>query len=76
MLNRRFSAQVAGGRGGGAGSHPLPGHVIQKQTVNITLARGHHTQTWRTARNVFNIVYDSSTPNKTVHYYFRLGKTT
>ncbi len=60
--------------GEGAGSHPLPGHMIRKQTVNTTLTRGHYAQTQRTARNFFNFVYDSSTPNKTVYYYFLTGE--
>jgi hypothetical protein len=59
---------------GGTGSHTVPNHVIKNQMVNVTLARGHHTQTWRTARNAFHFVYDSSTPNKIVHYYILLGK--
>ncbi len=37
-------------RGGGAGSHTLPNHVIGKRMVNTTLAKGHHAQTRRTAR--------------------------
>ncbi len=28
---------------GGAGSHPTPNHMIGKQMVNTTLAKGHHT---------------------------------
>jgi hypothetical protein len=27
--------------GGGLGSHPTPNHVIGKQTVNMTLVKGH-----------------------------------
>jgi hypothetical protein len=37
----------------GAGSYPTSGHVTRKRTVNTTLARGHHAETWRTARNFF-----------------------
>ncbi len=57
-------------QGGGIGSHPLPNHVTRKRTVNATVARCHHAQTRHTARNFFNFIYDSSMPNKTVHYYF------
>jgi hypothetical protein len=38
----------------------------------MTLAKGHHAQTRRTARNFFS--HDSSMPNKTVHYYFFTGE--
>jgi hypothetical protein len=67
-LNKRLKPGLR--RWGGTGSHTLPNHVTRKQTVNATLARGHHAQTRRTARNFFNLIYNSSTPNKTVHYYF------
>ncbi len=40
-----------------------------------TLVRGHHARTQRTARNFFNSIYNSSTPNRTEHYYFLVGKT-
>jgi hypothetical protein len=48
-LNRRLKPRL---RGRGAGSHTLPNHMIGKRTVNMTLAKGHHAQTWRTARNL------------------------
>jgi hypothetical protein len=48
-LNRRFKPILWGG----AGSHTLPNHVIGKQTVNTSLAKGHHAQTQCTARNFF-----------------------
>jgi hypothetical protein len=30
---------------GGAGSYTIPNHIIGKQTVKTTLAKGHHAQT-------------------------------
>jgi hypothetical protein len=59
---------------GGTGSHTLPNYVTRKQTINATLVRGHHAQTWRTARNFLNFIDDSNMPNKTVHYYFLTGE--
>ncbi len=35
--------------------------------VNMTLAKGHHAQARRTARNSFNFSHNSSTPNKKLH---------
>ncbi len=58
-LNRRLKQIL---RGEGAGSHTLPNHVIGKWTVNMTLAKGHHAQTQRTARNLLIFSHDSSTP--------------
>jgi hypothetical protein len=48
--------------GGGAGSHTLPNHVNGKRMVNMTLAKGHHAQTWRIARNSLIFSHDNSTP--------------
>ncbi len=45
-LNRRLRPVLRGG----VGSHTLPNNVIGKQMVNMTLAKGHHAQTWLTAR--------------------------
>jgi hypothetical protein len=50
---------------GGAGSHPTPNHMIGKQMVNTTLAKGHHTPTQRTAQNFSFFSHASSTP---IHY--------
>jgi hypothetical protein len=66
-LNRRLRPGLWGG---GTGSHTLPNHMTRKRTVNATLARGHHGETWRTARKFLNFIYDSSTPNNPVPYYF------
>jgi hypothetical protein len=50
---------------GWAGSHTLSNHVIGKRMVNTTLAKGHHAQTSRTARNfLLFFSHDSSTPKK------------
>jgi hypothetical protein len=59
-LNRRLKPVLQGG--GGAGSHTLPHHVIGKWTVNMTLVKGHHTQTQHTARNFHIFSHDSSIP--------------
>jgi hypothetical protein len=59
-VNRRLKPILQ--RGGGAGSHTLPNHVIRKWTVNMTLAKGHHAETRRTARNSLIFSHKSSTP--------------
>ncbi len=64
-LNRRLRAVLRGG----TGSHTLPNHVIRKQTVNTTLAKGHHAQTQRTAK-IFFMFYTIAVRLITVHYYF------
>jgi hypothetical protein len=53
-LNRRLKPGLPGG--GGAGSDTLPNNVTRKRTVKVTLARGHHAQTLRTARHFYNSV--------------------
>ncbi len=42
--------------------------------VNTTIARGHHAQTWRTARNFLMFHMVAVRLIKTVHYYFWLGR--
>ncbi len=59
---------------GGAGSHTLPNRVIEKWMVNTTLTKGHHTQTWRNARNFQNFSHDSSTPIKLYIIIFDWGR--
>jgi hypothetical protein len=66
-LNRRLKPIL---RGGGAGSHTLANHMIGKQTVNTTLAKGHHAQTRRTARNFLMFHTIAVRQIKTVQYYF------
>jgi hypothetical protein len=70
-LNRQLKPVLQGG----ADSHTLPNHLIEKRAVNMALAKGHHAQTRRKAKFFKIVSHNSSMPNKTVHYYFRLGKT-
>jgi hypothetical protein len=64
-LNMRLNAFTA--RGGGAGCHPIPSHMIQKRTGNATLS----IRPIRcTARNLQHFSHDCSTLNIHTHYYF------
>jgi hypothetical protein len=49
-------------QGGGAGSHPLPNHVIGKRMVNTTLAIGHQCRLGALLK-INNIHMACSTPN-------------
>ncbi len=67
-LNRRLMPVHWGV--GGTGSHTLPNHVIGKWMVNMTLAKGYHAQTQRTARKCLMFHTIAVHLTKTVHNYF------
>ncbi len=57
----------------GGGGQVLTQHLVTwcgKRMVNMTFAKGHHTQTWRTARNLKIFFHTLAVCPFITHYYF------
>jgi hypothetical protein len=55
---------------GGAGSHPTPGHVIRKRTVNMTLTKGNHDAQTRCTAGNFLFFHTLVVRPLIIQYYF------